>query len=101
MRSPSTVPEASATRNSQTSWPTRKWSPPGIKNRFRAILEASGPTWWTTELAAKDARLATEFVDARGTTRLWIGPVLRDLYQAAADAGFRDDDVALVSRMYR
>jgi len=74
---------------------------PGIRNRFRAILEGSGPTWWTTELGAKDARLATEFVDATGTTRLRVGPVLRDLYDAAAESGLRDDDVAIVARMYR
>ena len=74
---------------------------PGVRNRFRTILEGSGPTWWTTELGAKDARLATESVRAQDTTRLWIGPVLRDLYQAAADAGFRDDDVAFVARIYR
>ncbi len=74
---------------------------PGVKNRFRAILEGSGPTWWTTELGAKDARLASESVSAQDTTRLRIGPALRDLYQAAADAGFRDDDVAFVARIYR
>jgi len=74
---------------------------PAVKNRFRTILEGSGPTWWTTQLGAKDARLASEFVRAPDTTRLWIGPVLRDLYQAAADAGFRDDDVAFVARIYR
>ena len=73
----------------------------GIKNRFRTILEGSGPTWWTTELGAKDARLASDLVDAKGTTRLWIGPVLRDLYDAAAGAASRDDDVAFVARMYR
>jgi len=72
----------------------------GVKNRFRTVLEGSGPTWWTTELGAKDARLASEAVRAQDTTRLWIGPVLRDLYQAAADAGFRDDDVAFVARLY-
>lgn len=47
---------------------------PGIRNRFRAILEGSGPTWWTTELGAKAARLATEFVDATGRTgSVWPG----------------------------
>lgn len=39
---------------------------PGIRNRFQAVLDASGPTWWTTELGAKDARLATELVQAAG-----------------------------------
>ena len=37
---------------------------------------------------------------ATGTTELRIGPVLRDPYQAAADAGFQDDEVAFVSSMY-
>ncbi len=72
----------------------------GVKNRFQTILEGSGPTWWTTELGAKDARLASESVAASGTARLWIGPALRDLYQAAADAGYRDDDVGFVARLY-
>ncbi len=73
---------------------------PGIRNRFRTVLEASGPTWWTTELGAKDARLATELVTANAATQLHLAPV-RDLYQAVADAGLSDDDVALISRLYR
>ena len=73
---------------------------PGLKNRFEAILRGTGPTWWTTELGAKDARLGTAFVADNGTANLRIGPVVRDLYQDAADAGFRDDDVAFVARMY-
>jgi hypothetical protein len=55
----------------------------------------------TTELGAKDARFACELVDAKGMTRLWIGPVARDLYNEAAEAAYRDDDVAFVARMYR
>ncbi len=74
---------------------------PGLKNRFEAILESDGPTWWTTQLGAKDVRLATEFVDSAGTATLRLAPVLRDLYQAAADSGLRDDDVAFVARLYR
>ena len=74
---------------------------PGIRNRFETVLEASGPTWWTTELGAKDARLATELVKVAGTTRLHLGPVIRDLYQAAADAGLRQDDIAFIARLYR
>ena len=75
---------------------------PGVKNRFRSILEGSGPTWWTTELGAKDARgWPPSPSPPRAPPRLWIGPVLRDLYQAAADAGLRDDDVAFVARIYR
>ena len=45
---------------------------PGIRNRFRTVLEASGPTWWTTELGAKDARLATELVTANAATQLHL-----------------------------
>ena len=33
---------------------------PALRNRFRTVLTGSGPTWWTTELGAKDARLAIE-----------------------------------------
>jgi hypothetical protein len=43
---------------------------------------------------------ASEFVRPQDSTTLSIAPVLRDLYQPAADAGFRDDDVALVDRIY-
>ena len=74
---------------------------PGVKNRFRTILEGSGPTWWTTELGSQGRAPGLRIRAAlKDTTRLWIGPVLRDLYQAAADAGFRDDDVAFVARIY-
>jgi len=74
---------------------------PGIRNHFQTVLEASGPTWWTTELGAKDARLATEEVETKGATRLRLGPVIRDVYQAAADAGLSDDDISFVARLYR
>lgn len=74
---------------------------PGLKNRFEAVLEGNGPTWWTTELGAKDLRLAAELVDTSGTAKLRVAPVARDAYQAAADAGFKDDDVSYVSRIYR
>jgi hypothetical protein len=32
---------------------------------------------------------------ANGSTRLRLGPAIRDLYEAAADAGLNDDDTAL------
>jgi len=89
------------TTSSPTSSLNHLWTSPGVRNRFQTILEGSGPARWTTELGAKDARLASESVAAKGAPRLWIGPVLRDLYQAATDTGFRDNDVALVARIYR
>jgi 3-hydroxyisobutyrate dehydrogenase len=73
---------------------------PGMKNRFQALVEGSGPTWWTTVLAAKDARLATEVAVGRGK-ELRLAPVVRDLYQAAADGGFDDQDIIAVSNLYR
>ncbi len=60
-----------------------------------------GTTWWTTELGAKDARPATEQVESEGLTRLRLGPLIRDPYQAAAHAGLSEDDIAFVSRLYR
>jgi hypothetical protein len=38
---------------------------------------------------------------AKGSTRLRLGPATRDLYQAAADVGLSDDDIACVAGLYR
>ena len=93
----------SAAASRTTSWRTReRWAPAsGIRNRFQTVLDGSGPTWWTTELGAKDARPATEQVESEGLTRLRLGPLIRDPYQAAAHAGLSEDDIAFVSRLYR
>ncbi|MGD0746711.1 MAG: hypothetical protein ABSB68_02730 [Acidimicrobiales bacterium] len=32
---------------------------------------------------------------------LHLGPIIRDPYQAAADAGLSDDDIAYIARLYR
>jgi 3-hydroxyisobutyrate dehydrogenase len=73
---------------------------PGLKNRFDALVEGCGPTWWTTVLAAKDAGLAADAVGGHGDG-LRLAPVVRDLFQAAADAGFDDDDIIAVADLYR
>jgi 3-hydroxyisobutyrate dehydrogenase len=73
---------------------------PGLKNRFAALVDGAGPTWWTTVLAAKDARLATE-VALAGGKELRLAPVVRDLFQAAADEGFDDEDIVAVVDLYR
>jgi len=73
---------------------------PGLKNRFDTILTGSGPTWWTLDLGAKDARLAVEL--AHGV-ELPLLAVVRSQFDAAAhedpdDAG---SDIAAVSHRYR
>ncbi len=45
--------------------------------------------------------LTRELVEANSSTRLRLGPAIRDLYRAAADAGLSDDNIALVARRYR
>jgi 3-hydroxyisobutyrate dehydrogenase-like beta-hydroxyacid dehydrogenase len=72
---------------------------PGLKNRFDAVLHGSGPVWWTTVLGAKDVGLATDLAASAGH-QLRLGPVVRDAYQAAADAGFAGEDVAAVASLY-
>jgi 3-hydroxyisobutyrate dehydrogenase-like beta-hydroxyacid dehydrogenase len=73
---------------------------PGLKNRFEAVLKGSGAAWWTTELGAKDAALAVQAA-GRSAAKLRVAPAVRDLYQAAADLGFDNEDIAAVSRLYR
>ena len=73
---------------------------PGMKNRFQALVEGSGPTWWTTVLAAKDARLAAEAARAGGK-ELRLAPVVHDLYQEAAEGGFDHEDIVAVANLYR
>lgn len=73
---------------------------PGLKNRFDALVEGSGPAWWTTRLAAKDAGLA---IDVAKSIRceLRVAQAVEGLYQAAIDEGFDDDDIVAVARLYR
>jgi 3-hydroxyisobutyrate dehydrogenase-like beta-hydroxyacid dehydrogenase len=73
---------------------------PGLKNRFQALVDGSGPTWWTTALGAKDAGLATEVALARGK-ELRLARAVHDVYQAAADGGFDDEDIVAVANLYR
>lgn len=71
----------------------------GLHNRLQAVVDGTGPTWWTTTLAAKDARLAAAVGEDAGT-RLGLADRLVELYEAAADAGHQDDDMVAVAALY-
>ncbi len=73
---------------------------PGLLNRFDALVTGSGPTWWTTVLAAKDARLAIATALAGGH-ELRLAPAVRDVYEAAIEHGFDDRDIIAVADLYR
>ena len=73
---------------------------PGLMNRFDALVKGSGPTWWTTVLAAKDARLAI-VTALDGGHELRLAPAVRDLYEAAIERGFDDRDIIAVADLYR
>lgn len=73
---------------------------PGMKNRLKQAVDGSGPTWWTTVLAAKDARLAIELAGSAGRG-LPLATTVHDLYQAAVDASMGEEDMVAVARLYR
>lgn len=73
---------------------------PGIRNRFEAVRDGAGPTWWTNRLGAKDAGLAEE-VAADAGLDLLLTPTVWETYRAAVDEGFGDEDIAAVARLYR
>jgi 3-hydroxyisobutyrate dehydrogenase len=73
--------------------------PPGLKNRFEAVLTGSVAGWWTAELGAKDAGLALDVARAAGVD-LPAAEVVRHLYQRAA-SGLDGDDIAGVTELYR
>ncbi len=73
---------------------------PGLKNRFDALLEGSGPAWWSPALGAKDAGLA-HAVGAARHKDLRLAETVHDLYQAAADKGSGTDDIVAVAQLYR
>jgi len=52
-------------------------------------------------LGANDARLASDVVQAKGSTRLRLGPAISDLYQAVVVAEASIGDIACVARLYR
>lgn len=72
---------------------------PGLKNRFRALLAGSGPMWWTTALAAKDARLAIGAA-GRKAQRLRVATAVRDVFEAAVLAGHEDEDIIAIAHLY-
>lgn len=73
---------------------------PGLKNRFKGVVEGTGPIWWTTTLAAKDARLALELAGS-ADHKLPVATAVHDLYQAAADASLDEEDMVAVARLYQ
>ena len=73
---------------------------PGLKNRIEGIIDGAGPTWWTTTLAAKDARLAGEA--AKGSAKdLRIAAAVQAAFQAAVDSGYGSEDIIAVANLYR
>jgi 3-hydroxyisobutyrate dehydrogenase-like beta-hydroxyacid dehydrogenase len=74
--------------------------PPGLKNRFEAVLTGSAVGWWTAELGAKDAGLALDVAQGAGV-ELPAAEVVRQLYQTAASSGLDGADIAGVSQLYR
>ena len=72
----------------------------GLKNRLEGIIDGAGPTWWTTTLAAKDARLAGEA--AKGSAKdLPIAAAVQEAFQAAVDSGYGSEDIIAVANLYR
>jgi 3-hydroxyisobutyrate dehydrogenase-like beta-hydroxyacid dehydrogenase len=71
---------------------------PGVRNRFDKLLQGATDGWWTTKLAAKDARLARDL--GGGDDRLPITSAVADRYQQAADAGYADADMIAIGRLY-
>jgi 3-hydroxyisobutyrate dehydrogenase-like beta-hydroxyacid dehydrogenase len=73
---------------------------PGLKNRFRGVVEGSGSAWWTTVLAAKDARLAVEAARSAGRD-LPLATTVHDRFRAAAEANMDAEDIVAVAQLYR
>src|SRR5207237_996430 len=63
--------------------------PPGLKNRFEAVLDGSQEGWWTTVLGAKDAGLALD-VARESHVELPVATVVRARYNEAASSGLDD-----------
>lgn len=73
--------------------------PPGIRSRLPAVLAGDGPTWWTIQLGVKDARLALGLAE-EGADRTPVTAAAARQYEAAADRGLSDADIAAVARLY-
>jgi 3-hydroxyisobutyrate dehydrogenase-like beta-hydroxyacid dehydrogenase len=73
---------------------------PALKNRFEAVLAGAGEGWWSTSLGVKDAGLALDLAGAAGVA-LPVASAVGGVYQNATDAGLGDDDIAVISRLYR
>jgi 3-hydroxyisobutyrate dehydrogenase-like beta-hydroxyacid dehydrogenase len=73
----------------------------GVKNRLDAVIDGTGPTWWTVALGVKDARLALELLSDDPGTDLPTTASVRAQYAAAASRGLADSDIAEVIRLYQ
>lgn len=73
---------------------------PGLRNRFEALLEGTDDGWWTIALGAKDARLAMELAQA-DEREIPVVRAARARFEAAATAGFAENDIAMVATLYR
>jgi 3-hydroxyisobutyrate dehydrogenase-like beta-hydroxyacid dehydrogenase len=74
--------------------------PPGIKNRFEAVLSGPQNGWWTTVLGAKDAGLAIDVAQA-ADVELPEAEAVKRLYDRAAASGLDHADIAAVTDLYR
>ncbi len=72
---------------------------PGLNNRFERLIAGDVEGWWTASLAAKDAALAAAVT--AGHPDLPVIRAIGERYRAAADAGFADDDMVAIARLYR
>jgi 3-hydroxyisobutyrate dehydrogenase-like beta-hydroxyacid dehydrogenase len=74
--------------------------PPGLHNRFEGVLTGEQEAWWGAALGAKDAGLAAALAQSAGV-EVPVAEAVRDRYDAAAQAGLADADIATVGRLYR
>ena len=77
---------------------------PGLRNRFEGVLRGEHEAWWTTELGAKDARLAVALAREAGLD-VPVAETVQQRYEEASglDAGGYADgaDISVVGRLYR
>lgn len=74
---------------------------PALGNRFEGVLTGQQEPWWSPALGAKDARLGLELAETGGT-KLPLGQVVLDRYQAAADRHVEADvDITAVAEPYQ
>jgi 3-hydroxyisobutyrate dehydrogenase-like beta-hydroxyacid dehydrogenase len=68
---------------------------PGVRNRLDALLERRHEGWWTTTLAAKDARLAADAAQAAGH-RAPVARFLQGALEEVAGRGLAEADLTAI-----